>query len=145
MTQQRTDLVEHIKVNKEIAEQWVTALRSGKYEQGVGQLFDGEKYCCLGVLCDIYATETHQGKWWEADEDDYGLYYFDAGLRDKHGMAPKDEYLSDVPPLKVRKWAGMENKMGVISPSKQTLTQLNDDGNSFKKIAKVIEKNWEAL
>ena len=32
---------------------WVAALRSGKYQQGVGSLNRNEKYCCLGVLADI--------------------------------------------------------------------------------------------
>ena len=29
---------------------WVKALRSGEYEQGCGALYEGGKYCCLGVL-----------------------------------------------------------------------------------------------
>lgn len=38
-------------MNAELKQQWVEALRSGKYQQGVGRLRtkDGE-YCCLGVL-----------------------------------------------------------------------------------------------
>ncbi len=34
---------------------WVTALRSGKYEQGDSELYSPShnSYCCLGVLCDI--------------------------------------------------------------------------------------------
>lgn len=33
---------------------WVAALRSGKYEQGQKRLrSDDDKYCCLGVLCDV--------------------------------------------------------------------------------------------
>lgn len=41
-------------MNERIKDLWIKALRSGKYEQGVGylQTLDG-KYCCLGVLCDI--------------------------------------------------------------------------------------------
>jgi hypothetical protein len=46
-------------MNKEWKDKWVTALRSGKYEQGQGQLATlytnhNTKYCCLGVLCDIH-------------------------------------------------------------------------------------------
>lgn len=48
-----------------ITRDWITALRSGKYEQGIGSLIDyhypdgyehhsdGYEYCCLGVLCEI--------------------------------------------------------------------------------------------
>jgi hypothetical protein len=37
----------------EIKKLWVEALRSGKYKQGKYHLHTGDKYCCLGVLCDI--------------------------------------------------------------------------------------------
>jgi hypothetical protein len=33
--------------------EWITALRSGKYEQTQGHLRNGDSYCCLGVLCDV--------------------------------------------------------------------------------------------
>lgn len=33
---------------------WVAALRSGKYQQGLGCLRSlDDKFCCLGVLCDL--------------------------------------------------------------------------------------------
>lgn len=32
---------------------WTKSLRSGKYEQGRDTLQRGNKFCCLGVLCDI--------------------------------------------------------------------------------------------
>ena len=32
---------------------WIKALRSGEYEQGREDLKVDEKFCCLGVLCDI--------------------------------------------------------------------------------------------
>ena len=32
---------------------WLEALRSGNYKQTSNELFDGEGYCCLGVLCDV--------------------------------------------------------------------------------------------
>ena len=37
-------------------EQWIEALRSGKYEQAKGILRDvddNNKFCCLGVACEI--------------------------------------------------------------------------------------------
>ena len=36
-----------------LKKKWVAALRSGKYEQGKEALRNGDKYCCLGVLCEI--------------------------------------------------------------------------------------------
>ena len=48
-------------MNNEIAERWIAALRSGKYKQGVNWLRRDNKFCCLGVLCDI------MGEKWDAD------------------------------------------------------------------------------
>lgn len=48
--------------NKEFIREWVAALRSGEYEQGEGSLRTGNKYCCLGVACDLFAKKG-DGKW----------------------------------------------------------------------------------
>jgi hypothetical protein len=47
--------------------EWIAALRSGKYQQGMGRLRyshgPGYAYCCLGVLGDLM---VESGKWtWE--------------------------------------------------------------------------------
>jgi len=49
-------------MDAELKEKWIEALRSGKYEQGRGFLRRKDKYCCLGVLCDLIDPEgwTHQ-------------------------------------------------------------------------------------
>ena len=40
-------------INKELVEQWVEALRSGKYKQGRRTLRNrNDEFCCLGVLPD---------------------------------------------------------------------------------------------
>ena len=36
-----------------LKKKWVAALRSGKYKQGKEVLRDGDRYCCLGVLCEV--------------------------------------------------------------------------------------------
>ena len=46
-------------MNKRVKKMWVAALRSGEYEQCRKVLRNGEGgFCCLGVLCDLYAKET---------------------------------------------------------------------------------------
>lgn len=40
-------------MDTELKAKWVAALRSGEYQQARGTLFDGEGYCCLGVLCKV--------------------------------------------------------------------------------------------
>ncbi len=45
-------------MDKQLKEDWVKALRSGKYEQGQDYLCDEARYCCLGVLCEIHPEVT---------------------------------------------------------------------------------------
>jgi hypothetical protein len=43
-------------MDAELKAKWVEALRSGKYQQLTpGGLREGDRFCCLGVLCDIAA------------------------------------------------------------------------------------------
>lgn len=48
----------------EVKQLWVDALRSGKYVQGRDFLNKDNKFCCLGVLCDIVKEDF--GLQWEA-------------------------------------------------------------------------------
>lgn len=46
------------KFTQELKQKWLDALRSGKYKQGRKALHsdkyeDGDRYCCLGVLCKV--------------------------------------------------------------------------------------------
>lgn len=107
-------------MNPEIKAKWVAALRSGKYKQGQGELRDGKKFCCLGVLCDIHA-KTNRGKWSAA-----GTY---------HG---EDLVL----PVDVRKWAGLKEQNPILTgPSLTTLAEENDAGKTFTEIASLIKKH----
>ena|ERR1700733_8491047 len=44
-------------INRELAEKWIEALRSGKYPQTKGRLRSSLGFCCLGVLCDIVSPD----------------------------------------------------------------------------------------
>jgi hypothetical protein len=116
-------------MNPEIKRRWIEALRSGEYEQGTYSLrsMKGDKvtYCCLGVLCDLYAKE--KGTKWYMLSNEYFTF-----------MSLRSEL-----PQKVMKWAGIKRYDGEFSykNGKDTsLMGLNDDGKSFKQIADVIEK-----
>jgi hypothetical protein len=51
------------KMHPGIKQEWVTALRSGKYEQGHWKLrLENDTFCCLGVLCDILPDEIVKWK-----------------------------------------------------------------------------------
>lgn len=101
-------------MNEEIKTRWVSALQSGEYKQGTGLLHRDDKFCCLGVLCDLHAKET--GNLWEGSE--HSSHYL---------------YALVIPPGEVMEWAGLE------SDAANNLTQMNDTGTSFEQIARVIE------
>lgn len=51
-------------MKKEIADKWVSALRSGKYRQSKNVLkrrnkIGDDSYCCLGVLCEVTGQEDN--------------------------------------------------------------------------------------
>lgn len=115
-------------MNQEIKQKWLAALRSGEYKQGRGCLKRDNRYCCLGVLCDLYAKE--KGLEWEGST-----------------IIPSESsyYL----PRTVSIWAGIENGVDnwngnpVVEyrKSEKSLAALNDDKLDFNKIADVIEKS----
>jgi len=48
------------KLNPELKSKWLTALRSGEYEQARGDLSRGKGFCCLGVLCQVAGLELEK-------------------------------------------------------------------------------------
>ena len=52
----------------EFKAKWVAALRSGKYEQCRGDLRRGDKFCCLGVACDLIDKDG-----WEKEVGSFGM------------------------------------------------------------------------
>lgn len=116
-------------MNKEIAEKWVAALRSGKYEQAKGTLksINQGGFCCLGVLCDITALGR-----WEMDSEGHGLQY-NTG----------DSFESAILPVLVMNYVEMNNAAGEVGDT--ALTEMNDTGMKFPEIADYIERNWEKL
>ncbi len=106
----------------EIKKKWLAALRSGQYRQTtVGRLTDGQRFCCLGVLCNLHALET--GTAWERNEE--GLVVYDG----------EAYYLPGV----VQKWAGIRGCRPMVKG--QELADLNDSPQRFKTIAKLIEES----
>jgi len=115
-------------MKKEIADRWVAALRSGKYEQGYDHLKYKGRYCCLGVLTALAVEE--------------GIY------------SPLDEFGSYVVScqqlnLKVLNWAGMKNSapgIEIEGTPRISLIYLNDsEKKSFNEIADIIEGSWENI
>jgi len=108
----------------EIKKIWIKALTSGKYKQGKHNLKKGNKYCCLGVLCDLYIKKNPKTTFsWDKIE-------------------PNSEKNAFLPPA-IMKWSGIKTNEADFGYDKgDDLIHLNDEGKSFKKIAKVIEKEF---
>ena len=117
------------KMNPKIKKLWVHALRSGVYKQGKYVLrTEDNKFCCLGVLCNIHAKLHPKIAAEQTDPTKYmGRMSF--------------------PPPEVLQWAGLHSfDPGVTLPNGvfRTLAELNDGAgvrkHSFKRIAKLIEE-----
>lgn len=124
-------------MNQEIKKVWLDALRSGQYSQGNGKLYDGESFCCLGVLCDLHSKITGEGQW--TVNDDINRYYY----KPAH---PESWSCSEVLPREVVQWAGLNNgnpSVGEYSCGNRTygsIAELNDYGYTFKSLADIIEE-----
>lgn len=71
------DISPTVKLRPSVKKKWVEALRSGEYMKGTGCLCkQGSKYdrfCCLGVLTDLYLIEKNEG--WEDSDRPKELSY----------------------------------------------------------------------
>lgn len=129
-------------MNKQKAFKLAKALESGKYKQGKHTLKDetGNKYCCLGVACEIN------------------------GVRSKRNMHAGGflgwDYEGEMDLLseKARVKTGINSSIGEFDVSVRcrkdkskrfkrygTLAALNDAGFSFKFIAKIIRKHYKNI
>lgn len=120
----------------EIKERWLKALRSGEYEQGESALkTNDDKFCCLGVLCDLYIKE--KGLEWIAEKDK-DAFSNDNGIRNTiHGTWA---YV----PKEVQEWAGLsdQNPNVQLPQEKVSLGVVNDlRRENFEAIATLIENN----
>lgn len=98
---------------------WVKALRSGKFKQAKGRLAEGERNCCLGVVCVL------------------------AGIpKDKHNAFDGERYEL---PTRAQTWLGIRKDSPRIG--QHEAVDMNDGTSfvphhTFEKIADEIEKHW---
>lgn len=129
-------------MNKKIKERWVKALRSGEFEQGIGNLCrvspDGKRtYCCLGVLSQL-AVRSHvipKGQF-HGNYDDDGVDLYSFG---------EDESVHYTP-TEVQEWAGLDCHNPRVDG--HSLADYNDGNEwagvpkkNFNEIADLIEEN----
>jgi len=110
-------------------QQWLDALRSGNYQQTRGTLKYDDRFCCLGVACDISGL----GEW---------VYTSDSKTQ---GYTVKDVLLLSVLPKDVMNWLGVSSSTAFDKNMINSLASLNDLGYGFNDIAKVIENGNIAL
>lgn len=118
-------------MNQEIKERWVTALRSGDYEQGTARLnTNDEKFCCLGVLCELAVADGVIQKFDKPDEIEQMtlIYYGD----------PEGEMENAVLPPQVVEWAGL-TEANPEPYAGRTVASLNDAGYEFPFLAELIK------
>jgi uncharacterized protein YeaC (DUF1315 family) len=131
------------KMNPEIKQKWVDALLSGKYDQGSEKLRSRQGYCCLGVLCDLYAQEQNIEWKFNGEYEESPLpmdyWYFDG----------EGEFL----PESVREWAGfsLHSPQVRIEVTEEyeddwvyhdEIANLNDTGYTFNDLAKMIQEQF---
>lgn len=124
-------------MNPEIKTKWVAALKSGEYVKGTSFLKTiDEKFCCLGVLCDLYAKEHGIDAWEKNGEISYQF-------RVKNSEGEGDSEEIKTLPFPVQIWSGV-SKLGSY-PNEEPygcLTRDNDSGKSFTEIAETIQTNF---
>jgi len=155
-------------MKQEVAEKWVAELRSGKYQQTKeklravtenhsGELVLSSRFCCLGVLCNLFAQEQKDAEW-GLDEKNAAAYF----------TAADDDADDENLPAFVQEWAAMYSPIGCLRVSSgpeyetlklklqllspragilhdATLASANDRGASFEQIADFIEQHWQNL
>ena len=117
---------------------WTDALRSDEYKQGDSYLHQGDKFCCLGVACDVAiksGLELDAGTGYDADDI---VTYGGADA---------------ILPREVKEWLGLADEVGTLREEFgddgfviSNLWHMNDRArSSFEGIADVIDRNGVKL
>jgi hypothetical protein len=139
-------------MDQTIKEQWIDALESGRYEMGRGALREEvngkDKYCCLGVLCEIAVEEGVIPPGATQPNSYFGNRYYYGNPESADSKIYDSGYL----PAAVMNWAGLSECNPRAKAAGHecaghdgtvTLADLNDsDYYTFKYIARFIGENF---
>jgi hypothetical protein len=117
-------------MDKDVKKLWIDALRSGKYQQGKFALNYQDRFCCLGVLCDLYDQQRCGDTLWYQQEN---------GVK---GIGGSLHHL----PVPVREWAEIESYDPPVIYNGRTMviSDLNDHEKlSFEELANIIEQQGD--
>jgi hypothetical protein len=98
---------------------WIKALIEGDYLQGTGKLLHNDRYCCLGVACEVFSGDLNIKRW---QTDEVGVTF---------GVSA-DDRSANILPEALRKY------LGLSLTAQNVLINLNDSGVKFGHIADVI-------
>lgn len=114
---------------------WIDTLRSGRYDQGYGQLRTATPlgrvyYCCLGVACEVYRKSGNPGEW-----------------NSETCFSVGDERSITGLPRPVANWLGLDDPDPALTDDvggyKFSAIRANDDDNwPFDQIADALEKRY---
>lgn len=119
-------------MKQEVKKIWVEALDSGNYQKGKHALRRGDRFCCLGVLCDLFIKETGNGMWSESEID--SLVSFVVYNKTENATLPEV----------VMKWAGLKefNPTVDLVGRQLSLAVINDSTDTFEEVSKLIKKHF---
>jgi hypothetical protein len=141
-------------MNRDIADKWAAALRSGQYSQTEGCLKrrweDGScSYCALGVLCDLFKQE-HPDEVLEDQNGDGSVVY----------IVDDSVHLQELPE-RVAKWAGTwdqtvrfnrtahpvdyQSRKSSAYGLVYTVSDANDFGLFFDEVADLIDRHRDTM
>lgn len=120
-------------MNQELKPILLQALRSGEYQQGYYGLRQGDKYCFLGVICDLHVKLTGNSTWVN------GLNYMCPYIYDhktNHNAIARTSMSYEV-----YIWAGLEN--GDPGLGQHYCSYWNDKRMlNLSQIADMVEELW---
>jgi hypothetical protein len=123
-----------IRMNTEIRDRWLAALRSGAYKEGVGCLYNSETgaHCVLGVLCELAVQDGVVQRQDGSDGDD--------SIYNGHSITL---------PQEVVEWAGVDHHNPLVQYFDEeegtvweAIAEVNDRGIPFSVIADMIEETF---
>jgi len=121
-------------MDQKIKKIWIKALKSGEFKQCRGYLANDGKYCALGVLSILALLEGvctyNEGE--GIGKFDNRKFSLSFNIMKWAGIAQEDEKYLDPEEHEVK----IRYKKGF-----STILDLNDQGASFKEIARIINEN----
>lgn len=107
------------KKDKEQFLTWIAWLKSGVFKQTQDSLQDEKGHCCLGVGCELFIPDNKK-KFWD-------IYVYEQELE---GEFPNEQPYAP-------KWLQLIDD-DVEAKKSFKISELNDDGKSFKQIANIL-------